>query len=157
MASAKIGCRYWHRIFYAFRSGAGSTLYWSTNPGHSVKFFLGLSWCQPIVELVWPDPVVPMHQIMTDVSVCFLSRHVANGRYPFGFQASKDTLHRRVVIAVAPATHALAHAVQPESLVKLAAAILRNLIRMEQQPLMFAALLMSHVQGLDHQICVRFP
>lgn len=41
-------------------------LYWSTNPGHDVKFFLGLSWRQPSVELMWPNPVVATHQIMAD-------------------------------------------------------------------------------------------
>jgi hypothetical protein len=42
------------------------------------------------------NPVVPMHQVMTDVSVRFLSLHVAHGRYPFSFQAAKHALHRRV-------------------------------------------------------------
>lgn len=101
------------------------------------------------------NPVVPMHQVMTDVAVRFLSCHVAHGRYPFSFQAAKHTLHRRVIPAVSTTAHALAHAVTPESLAKLATAILRALIRAKQKPLRLATLLVSHVQRLDDQIRIR--
>ncbi len=29
-------------------------VYWSTDPGRDVKFFLGLSWGQLTVEVMWP-------------------------------------------------------------------------------------------------------
>ena len=34
-----------------------------------------------------PNPVVPMHQEMTDIALGFLSRPVARGRYPFLFSS----------------------------------------------------------------------
>jgi hypothetical protein len=44
------------------KTGAQAGLYWSTNPGHDVKFFLGLSWRQPTVELMGRG----------DLNLCFM-------------------------------------------------------------------------------------
>lgn len=93
---------------------------------------------------------------MTDVSVRFLSPHVAHGRYPFSFQTAKHALHRRVIPTVSTTAHALEHAVTPQPLAKLTTAVLRALIRVKQQSLRPATLLVSHVQSFDHQVRVRF-
>ena len=93
-----------------------------------------------------------MHQVIIDVAVRFLSSHVAHSRYPFSFQAAEHTFHRRIVPTVPTTAHALAHAITPEPLTKLAAAILRALIRVKQKPLRPATLFVSHVQRLDDQI-----
>jgi hypothetical protein len=61
----------------------------------------------------------------------FLSRSVARGRYPFCFQAAEHALHRRVVPAISPPAHALAHAITPQPLAKESACILRSLVRVE--------------------------
>ncbi|RMU96004.1 hypothetical protein ALP20_200025 [Pseudomonas coronafaciens pv. coronafaciens] len=93
---------------------------------------------------------------MTNIPLCLLGRHVAHGGYPLGFQAAEYTLHRRVVVAITSATHALAHAISPKPLAKLSATVLGALVRMKQQALRLAALLISHVQRLDHQVRIRF-
>lgn len=93
-----------------------------------------------------------MDQVVTDVSVRFLFRHVAHGRYPFSFQAAKHALHRRIIPTVSTTAHALAQAVKYEPLAKLAAAILQALIRVKQQSLGPATLFISHAQRLDHQL-----
>jgi hypothetical protein len=58
-----------------------------------------------------------MHQVLTNVSVRFLSRHVAYERYPFNSQAAKHSLYRCIIPTIsttAPAlTHTLAHAMPP--------------------------------------------
>ena len=69
------------------------------------------------------NPVVVMHQVLADVSLSLLAVHVASGRYPLCFQAAKYPFHRRIP-AVSSATHAMAHAVTPQPLAKVAAAIL---------------------------------
>jgi hypothetical protein len=61
-----------------------------------------------------------MHQKMTDIPLGLLGHSVSRGRYPFGFQAPEHALHRRVVPAISPATHALTHAIAPEPLTKQA-------------------------------------
>jgi len=48
---------------------------------------------------------------MIDVSVRFVSRHVAHTRYPFSFQTAKHALYWRIIPTVSTTTHALAHAV----------------------------------------------
>ena len=78
------------------------------------------------------SPVVVMHQVLADISLSLLAGHVPSGRYPLCFQAAKYPFHRRIIPAVSSATHALAHAVTPQPLAKVAAAILRSLIRVKQ-------------------------
>ena len=78
------------------------------------------------------DPVVVMHQVLADISLSLLGSYVASGRYPLCFQAAKYPFHRRIIPAVSSATHALAHAVTPQPLAKVAAALLRPLIRVKQ-------------------------
>lgn len=92
---------------------------------------------------------------MTDVSLRFLGRYVANGWYPLSFQTAEYTLHRRVVAAITSATHALAYTVSPKPLTKLSTPILGALIGVKQQALRLAALLIDHVQRLDHQVRIR--
>lgn len=86
---------------------------------------------------------------MTDIPLSLLDRHVAHGRYPLSFHAAEYTLHRRVVVAITPAAHALAYAVSPKPLAKLSAPVLDALVGMKQQALRLAALLISHVQRLE--------
>ncbi|SFO82643.1 hypothetical protein SAMN03159304_05215 [Pseudomonas sp. NFACC24-1] len=124
-------------------------------PDTTLRFFLVLSGCQSIIELVWRNPVVTMHQIMTEIPLSLLGRHVAHGRYPLSFQTAEYTLHRRVVVAITSATHALAYAVSPKPLAKLSAPILGAQIEVKQQALRLAALLISDVQRLDHQVRIR--
>ena len=70
-----------------------------------------------------PHPVVAMHQVIANAPFSLLNRHIIHWGHPLGFQASKYTLHRRVVVATAPATHALADAVPPQALAKVATSI----------------------------------
>jgi len=65
-----------------------------------------------------------MHQELADLALCFLSRSVTRGRYPFRFQAAEHALHWRVVPAISPATHALTHSITPEPLAKKTTRIL---------------------------------
>ena len=101
------------------------------------------------------NPVAVMHQILADVSLSVLAGHVASVRYPLCFQAAKHPFLRRIIPAVFSAIHALAHAVTPQPLAKVAAAILRSLIRVKQYPLRLATLLVSHLQRFDHEVCIR--
>src|SRR5690606_23674694 len=84
-----------------------------------------------------------------------LGRHVAHGRYPLSFQAAEYTLHRRVIVAITSATHALAYAVSPKPLAKLSTSILGALVGVKQQALRLSALLIGHGQRLDHQVRIR--
>ena len=62
----------------ALRAGSDLALQWSTYPGHDVKFFLGLSRREPAIECMRPYPVVAMHQIMADVPLRLLNRHITH-------------------------------------------------------------------------------
>ncbi|MNJ27635.1 hypothetical protein D3C77_221440 [compost metagenome] len=99
----------------------------STNPGHCVKFLLGPSGRQPAVKLMWPLPVVALHQKPADILLCQRSAHVAHGRYPFRFQTAKQPFHRRVVVAVSTSAHALLKTIAPQSLTEASAAVLASL------------------------------
>lgn len=94
---------------------------------------------------MWPNPVVLMYQIMTDVSLCLLGQSVS-----IQFLDSENTLHRRVIVAITSTTHALTYAIPPEPLAKLSAAVSRALIRVKQQALRLTALFIGHIQRLDH-------
>lgn len=106
---------------------------------------------------MWPNTAIAMHQVTADIPPSFMDSYIAYGRYPLCFQAPEHTLHRGIVPTVSTTTHALAHAVTPEPLTKLPATILRSLIRVKQKIFRLAALLVSHIQRLDHQFCIRFP
>ncbi len=41
-------------------------------PGRYVKFFFGDGRCQSLIELMGPYPVIPVHQVVADVALCFL-------------------------------------------------------------------------------------
>ncbi len=79
------------------------------------------------VELMWPDPVVAIYQVMTNVPLGLLRRQVAGRRNPFRLQTAEQALHRRIVSAVPSAAHALLHPVAPELLPKQAAGVLGGL------------------------------
>jgi hypothetical protein len=67
---------------------------------------------------MWPNPVVPMYQEMTDIASGFFNRSVAQSRYSFAFQTAEYAFHWRVIPAVSAATHALLHPITPQPLVK---------------------------------------
>src|SRR3989344_6696114 len=102
-----------------------------------------------------PDPVVAVHHVMTDVPLGLLSCQVTGRWNLLRFQTAEQSLHRRVIPAVAPAAHALFHPISPQPLPKQAASVLAALIGMKQYLLRFATLFVGHVQRLDHQLSIR--
>src|SRR5690606_6478393 len=99
--------------------------------------------------------VVVPHQIAADILPSCRQTVIAHRRYPLGFQASEQALHRRVVPAVTSAAHALHHAVTPEPLPEPAACILRALVGMEHNLLRTSSLLPGMIQGLNNQFRIR--
>src|SRR5690625_5665023 len=71
------------------RRDPGTTVSWSTNPGHGIKFFFCFSRSQPIVVRMWALLDVVPHQIATDISLGSRQARVTYSRYPFGFQTAK--------------------------------------------------------------------
>ena len=74
-----------------------------------------------------PCPVVPLHEIAPDILLGQRCRHVTHRRYPFRFQAPKQPLRGRVVIAVPPSAHVLSCPVAPQPLAEATAGIRKNL------------------------------
>lgn len=66
---------------------------------------------------------------MTDIVLSLLGGHVAHGRYLLSFQASENTFHWRVVVAINSATHALMDAVSPEPLAIRRSLVIRHPVR----------------------------
>ena len=60
-------------------------------------FFLGPSRRQPRVELVRPNPVVAMHQKMTDITLCFLRSSISRGKIVIDPRASNFLDHGREI------------------------------------------------------------
>lgn len=78
--------------------------------------------------LMWRPPVAVTHQVIPDIPLRFPQAHVARGRKLLRLQAPEQSLHRRIVPAVATQTHALGHAIAAQPLPKCTAALLTALV-----------------------------
>lgn len=58
-------------------------VWWLTDSGQRIKLFLCLGRCQAIIDLMGSQPVVARHQVITDISLCFVERGVSGAWYPF--------------------------------------------------------------------------
>lgn len=104
---------------------------------------------------MWMPPVVVIHQVTTDIPLCFPQVHVSRGRQPLRLQAPEQPLHRCIVPAVSTPAHTLGHAIAPQSLPKCPAAILTALVGVKQHTGWATPLLISHLQCSDCQLCIR--
>lgn len=73
-----------------------------------------------------------------DHSLCLFKRTIADFWYPLTLQTSKESLHWRIVPAIASATHALLKAVAPQMLAKVGAGKVAALIGVKQNALRLA-------------------
>jgi len=95
------------------------------------------------------NSIVVVRQISHHVRLRFIDVTVALLRDPLGFQASKESLHRRIIPAVATPTHALFDLVLPQTLAKGQACVMASLVRMKHDTLGMASRLVSHRQCLS--------
>lgn len=135
-----------HGRRYAHGSGQQS-------PDTELTFFLRYSRRHEAIVLMGSDPVVP-HEVTADILLGRCLRHIAHRRHPLGFQATKQSLHRCVVMAISSSAHALRHAIAPKSLAKTTAGILATLVAVKQKPARSAAHFVGLVERLDNQVCV---
>lgn len=96
-----------------------------------------------------PYPVVVLHEIAAYVLLGQRCRHITHRRHPLRFQATKQPLHRCVVVAVLPPAHALNHPTMLEPLPKATIAVLTTLVAMKQDTLQPATHLVIPVERLD--------
>ncbi|MCY1367800.1 hypothetical protein D9M69_547480 [compost metagenome] len=76
--------------------------------------------------------VVVVGQVAQYISLYFGLAGVTRSRYPFGFEAPEETLHRGVVPAIAATTHAVADSMPPEQLSKFLTAVVAALVGVKQ-------------------------
>lgn len=113
----------------------------------------GFFWRYPVIMLMWTPPVVVIHQVITDIPFRLPHAHISHSRNPLRFKTSEQPLHRGVIPTVATPTHALGHAIAPQSLPKCPAAISAALVGVKQYTRWATSLLIGHLQRFDCQLC----
>lgn len=100
-----------------------------------------------------PVGIIKPFDIAKDISACLLSIGITLKMHPFTFEGGKETLHDRIVIAIARAAHADLDVMGSQEGLDLFAGILATPIRMMQElPAQRMTLEKSHPQGPLDQV-----
>ncbi|CAK9886689.1 MAG: hypothetical protein XXXJIFNMEKO3_03135 [Candidatus Erwinia impunctatus] len=102
-----------------------------------------------------PDGTVIARDVADYRALSLAEAVIALRRHPFGLQAPEEPLHRGIIPAVTPATHALLYPTAPQSLPVLTAGIVAALIAVEHHACWLTPKLPGHLQCFDREGRVR--